>query len=84
MALAQGSPWAWGCTGNMPSGLEDATWLCLAKAFVAGMFPPLPCCSHEPETLSVGFLWHCGGSIVVAIVDIARDKQLFSLLKALY
>lgn len=32
--------------------------------------------------LSLGFLWHCGGGIVVAIVGIARDKRLFSLLKA--
>lgn len=40
------------------------------------------CYSCEPEMLSLGFLWHCGGGIVVAIVGIARDKQWFSLLKA--
>lgn len=84
MAQAQGSPWSWGSTGDAPLGPESETWLCLAKALVAHilLFFFFSCYSCEPEMLSLGFLWHCGGGIVVAIVGIARDKRLFSLLKA--
>ena len=61
----RGSPQGWGSTGEMPSGPEGETWLCLAKAFVARVLFSFSRCSREPESLK-HFLWGFYGTVVVA------------------